>query len=445
MNRFAAIVNSGYYLAVGGYKAVDKKFHNILNPDTGMYEPEAQYLTDDYLDLCISHQIDYNELSTKLFGQEPNTDLGQVEATYLAQSTNFDRAYKATSGAIIKETLLHLFNTGQIEAAIVIKKAGPLEYKPSKITTAAEVDELPPSVYHMIDYTDTVSLLEEATEKKLAVVGTPWQIDGLYQYIFSRNAKLQKKIHLTIGLLTGWYFSHHMIRALCAYYSINYDDLEDIVYRGGGRLGKTRFIFKDGSTKEINRFTIRSLVAFERYFNVPKFMVEINQHNMLADIVVGDAHIPECMYSKTGISLVISRSKVAEKTLRDMSEQKTITLKKVANETLIRSQKRDRLYGDFAYSYLDYLEEIGEPVPKIQAPNRAKHRSIPRSKLEKFHRSYQRKLALQKKGKYWQILIEKYTLNGHKVYPRLFKQVLGKVNQKSRPPIQENDLLDIFK
>ena len=444
MSKFKEIVDNGYYLAVGGYKALDKSFRNVLNPVTGMYEPEAKYINDQYLPLCISHEIDYIDLSTKLFGHEPNTDLGEVKATYLAQSTNFDRAYKATSGAIIKETLIYLFRTKRIGAAIVIKKAGPLEYKPYKITTVAEVETLPPSVYHMIDYTDTVKLLEEAKEKNIAVVGTPWQLDGLYQYIFTHNPKLKEKVYLTIGLLTGWYFSHHMIRALCAYYRINYDDLEDIVYRGGGRLGKTRFIFKDGSVREINRFTIRSLVAFERYFNVPKFMIEINQHNMLADIVVGDAHIPECMYSKTGISLVISRSEVAEKTLASMAKERTITLKEVEDNTLVRSQKRDRLYGDFAYSYLDYLEKIGICVPKIKAPNRAKHRQVPREKLEVFHRSYQRKLALQRKGKYWQILLEKYTINGHKVYPRLFRQILGKVRNKSQTPVRENDLADLF-
>ncbi len=429
-NKFKEIIKQGYFLSVGGYKTINPKFKIHLNEKTGMYEPDNNFIDDEYLDLCPSYKIDYNDLSKKIFGQHPNTNLGQTEATFLGQSTNYERNYKATSGAIVKETLRHLFTEKKIDAAIVIKKVGPLKYKPCKITSIKEVDSLPPSVYHMIDYTDTVKILEESEEKNIVVVGTPWQIDGLYLYIYNHNPKLKEKVYLTIGLLSGWYFSYHMIKALCTYYRIDYNELDDIIYRGNGKSGKTKFILKDGTEKVINRFTIKSLVAFERFFNVPKFLIEINTHNMLADMVVGDSHIPECSFSKTGISLIIARSRKTIDLLRKMERSDLIKLLKIDDNVLVKSQKRERLYGDFAYSYMEYLQSIGKIVPEIVAPNKSGAIFVNRKKVEKFHKDYKHKRKLQQNGKYWQIFIEKYTINGMSIYPRLIKQIFGKLKSR---------------
>ncbi len=193
-NKFKKIINQGYFLSVGGYKCINSKFKTYFNEKTGMYEPDKDFINDKYLNLCPSYKINYNDLSKKIFGQYPNTELGQTEATFLGQSTNYERNYKATSGAIIKETLRYLFVKKRIDAAIVIKKVGVLEYKPCKITSIKEIDSLPSSVYHMIDYTDTVKILEESKEKNIVIVGTPWQIDGVYLYIYNYNPKLKKDI-----------------------------------------------------------------------------------------------------------------------------------------------------------------------------------------------------------------------------------------------------------
>jgi len=429
-NIFQQIIDNGFYISSEGYKLIDSNFKNELDSKTGMYKPRPEFVNDKFLDVSISYKIDYNDLSNKIFGCDPNTELGQVENTYLAQSTNYDRNYKATSGAVIKETLRHLFVTDQIQAAIAIKKTGSLEYRPFKITSIEEIDQLPSSVYHMIDYTDTLKILKESKEDKIAVVGTPWQIDGMYQYIFKKDPGLKNKIALTIGLLTGWYFTMHMVRCLCKFYNINYNDLEDIIYRGGGKSGKTRFVLRNGKEKVVERFTLKSLVAFERYFNVPKFLIEVNTQNMLADLVIGDAHTKDCAYSKTGISLVIARSKTADKILNQMKELDKIKLLKTDNEHIIRSQKRGRLYGDFAWSYMNYLKKIGEFSPEIKAPSQNHYIPVSKAKIEKFHKRLKRRKKFQSEGKYWRIFMEKYSFQSFGLYKKLIFQILEKIKLK---------------
>jgi coenzyme F420-reducing hydrogenase beta subunit len=431
---FQKIIDSGFYIATEGYKLIDPKFENELNPKTGMYQPKDEFIDDKFLDINISYQIDYTQLSEFVFGCKVNTDLGQVENTYLAQSTNYDRNYKATSGTVVKETLIHFFEINQIQAAIVIQKTDKaLEYKPIKITSIEEVDTLLPSVYHMIDYTDTLKILKEAKEEKIAIVATPWQLDGVYQYIFKKEPELKNKIGFTIGLLTDWYFSYHMLRAMCRYYNLNFDNLEDLIHRGGGRLGKTKFVLKGQDVKIVNRFTFRSLAAFERFFNVPKFLIEVNTQNMLADLVVGDAHTNDCSYSKTGISLILARSKKADQYLNEMENQKKINLLKTDNEHIVRSQHRDRLYGDFAWSYLNYLKEIGEYAPDIKAPSQNSYQPVAKEELEKFHKILKTRRKLQSEGKYWQIFFEKYAFQSLPLYKKLFFQLLNKFKMMFLP------------
>jgi coenzyme F420-reducing hydrogenase beta subunit len=437
---FQDIIDSDFCSASGAcVKACpNQNYRMIFNDKKGFYEPQKinKDIPDDpiILEVCPSYKMDYDELGEFVFGSKPDTELGHIQQCYLAQSLDYDRNYKATSGGIIKETLIYLFREKKIDSAIVIKRIQGLEYKPVKITSAEEVDSLPPSVYHSIDYTSTITLLEEASpDEKVAVVAVPCQLDGLYKFIQKCKPELKSRIYITIGLLTGWYFTFHTIKALCAYYKINFNDLDDIQYRGGGPKGKTRFIFKDGSKKEVPRITLRSIVAFERYFNVPRFNVDVNTHNVLADMVVGDTHVPEYSYSKTGISLVIARSPKADSILQEMENKKIIRMQKTENDHIVKSQKRERIFGDFAFAYADYLRSIGEYAPEFKGINKEYTRPVSRERLEKFHKNFKSRVKLQRQGKYWQILIMKYTFEFIPVFKRLGRQVIGKIKAKIMP------------
>lgn len=436
------IVDAGWDVATGGCVYASKgALSNEFNEKKGRWELTGDLNRSDLNDLHISYKMDYNELGKFVFGEDANTDLGHVSGVFLAQSSNYDRNYRATSGALIKETLYHLFETGAIQGAIVLKHVEGLQYKTQMITSAEEIDDLPPSVYHSIDYSDTVRLLAETSLQKVAVVAVPWQLDDLYQYIEKRDKKLKDKIGFTIGLLTGWYFSYHVLEALCTYYRYPYKDLDRISYRGKGRSGKTRLTFKDGTEKILPRFTLRSIVAFERYYNVPRFLIEVNPHNMLADLVVGDAHVPECQYSKTGISLVVSRSARARELLLDMKKKGTVKILEKDQELLKRSQGRARLYGDFAYSYMDYLHSIGEYAPSIIGPNKQNHRPIDTKTLQRFHKRLKRRQKLQEHKSYWNILAIKYGLEGLPIFKKLSGQAFGKIMLKFKSSGQNQTVI----
>jgi coenzyme F420-reducing hydrogenase beta subunit len=402
-------------------------------------EQDNPLLTESFL----SSDIDYNELIKYVFGSEPNTPLGHTYGTHLTQSTDYERNNLASSGGIIKETLKFLLESGKATSVITVVKNGKMLYEPVKITDIKDIDSLPPSIYHVIDTSLAIKLLKESLPgEKIVVVGTPWMIDDIYLYIKNFAPELRERISLTIGLLTGWFFNQNTVHALCKYYDINYNELDDIRYRGKGKKGMIRFYREDGSLiKEVPRFNRKSRSASEIYYNLPMFLLYVNTHNMLADLVVGDPHLGECGFSKTGINLTIARTEKVEKLLEEMHEQQKIRKLQIEDEALVRSQKRLRLYGDFAFAYAKYLRSIGIPAPNYTTPAQDLARLVPERQIKQFHRKYVDHQKLQREGNY-EKLLQKYTLQSQisialqYMSPKFFWTKL-KIFLKKRHPREE--------
>ena len=183
-----------------------------------------------------------------------------------------------------------------------------LDFQPRLITDPADIDQMPGSIYHNLAQPRALELLAE-NDGRYVLVAIPCQLEGIYSYIHTQRPELADRIAFTVGLLCGWQYSHHSIRAICEYKGIDPDAIVDISYRGGGPVGKLRIVTADGKvTTTSRRVDIGYQVAFDRHFNTPRCHLCINHSNFLADIVVGDAWLPSTLTTKTGISLVICRT-----------------------------------------------------------------------------------------------------------------------------------------
>ncbi len=229
----------------------------------------------------------------------------------------------------------------------------------------------------------------------------PCELEGIFSYISKIEPALADRIHATVGLLCGWQYSHHALRAICEFKGIDADAIVDVSYRGGGPVGKLRITTLGGAVTEVNRrVDFGYQVAFDRHFNTPRCHLCINHANFLADIVVGDAWLPSTVATKTGISLVISRTSAADRMVRDLASDGRIVLTDVSTAEIEESQSRRIAFGDFAYAYADYLRKIGRFVPDLQGPNRGFHQPVTESEVARFLRELDRKLELQREQRY---------------------------------------------
>ena len=136
----------------------------------------------------------------------------------------------------------------------------------------------------------------------------------------------------------------------------------------------------------------------------------MNHSNYLADIVVGDAWLPSTVSSSTGVSLLVCRTEATDVAVRALGAKERVKVVEVSTAEVEESQKRQVVFGDFAYAYSDYLDEIGVHHPDMVAPNRPAAKLADRADVAKFHKELTKKLALQRAGQYRYLRVRKATV-----------------------------------
>jgi coenzyme F420-reducing hydrogenase beta subunit/polysaccharide pyruvyl transferase WcaK-like protein len=365
--------------------------------------------------VCPAVAVDYAGLQKHRFPSAVVSEYGVVESVMLAQSTNEERNVRASSGGIIKEVLAALLEQPEVDGVIALAEQTGLEFAPDLITRSEQVDELPGSIYHNLPKDKVIELLRRHVGRYV-LVGIPCEFEGIFQYIYSCAPELEDRIHSTVGLICGWQYSHHAIRAICEFKGIEFDEIERISYRGGGPVGKLHISAGSEDHAISRRTDLAYQVAFDRTFNTPRCHVCINHSNFLADIVIGDAWLPSTVTTRTGISLIINRTRDADDLMRRLNREARIELTDVTVEEIKESQKPRIVFGDMAYAYSDYRRRLGLHTPVLEGPNRPRATAVPADVVESFHSDLQTKLALQRARSYRRLYWRKCTIE----LPRLF-------------------------
>ena len=359
--------------------------------------------------VCPAAQVDFDGLHKLVFGDAPVTPLGVISTVMLAQSTDVDRNRSASSGGLIKELLHELLSREEVTGIIALAHMEGLRFEPKLLTQPAEIDELPGSIYHAISFERALQLLRE-NDGRFVLVAIPCQLEGIYSYIRQNRPELMERIYCTIGLICGWQYTHHAIRAICSFKGADFDAITDIAFRGDGPVGRLRITTPAGETSVHRRVDFGYQVAFDRSFNIPRCHVCVDHSNFLADIVVGDAWLPSTVRTQTGISLIVCRTPRMTELMRKLDNDQRIVIADVSTEEIIESQTRRIAYGDFAYAYADYLKQRGKYTPEMAGPNRVAAELVPEGVVHRFHRELERKLALQQQRRYRRLYWRKLTV-----------------------------------
>lgn len=412
------VIDSAMCIGCGACIAADPTLTLELDPVRQTWRP-SHASTSAAADVCPAIAVDFDFLHEQIFPGAEVGPHGVIESVMLAQSVDFDRNLAASSGGLIKELMLDYLAHPDIDGVISLVHKGGIEFEPQLIVDPGEVDGLPGSIYHAVPFDKALEILA-AREGRFVLVAIPCQLEGIFTYIHRHAPHLAKRIHTTIGLLCGWQYSHHAIRAITQYKGVDFDALTDIAWRGGGPVGKLTLTTPEGVTSVSRRVDFSYQVAFDRSFNSPRCHLCINHSNFLADLVVGDAWLPATVYTKTGISLLICRTPDARKTIDRLTAEGRIKSTVVSTEEITESQTHRVVFGDFAYAYQEYLAANGLPHPVMQGPNRAEADLVNRDQVVDFHRELKKKLKLQDDRRYRRLWWRKLT----REFPRLAKRYL---------------------
>jgi coenzyme F420 hydrogenase subunit beta len=394
----SGVIAESLCIGCGACAVVDPTIDLRLHPNKLIYEP-SHASGADAAAVCPAVQVDFAGLQVKLFPGQTPSEYGVVHSVMLAQSTDLDRNVKASSGGLIKELLRHHLAQPDVDGAIALSHVGGLDFQPTLITDPDEVDSLPGSIYHNLAQPRAIELLQQ-NEGRFVLVAIPCQLEGIWQYVFTHAPHLRERIHSTIGLLCGWQYSHHALKAICEYKGVDFDAITDVSYRGGGPVGKLRITTPEKEVAVSRRVDFGYQVAFDRSFNTPRCHLCINHSNFLADIVVGDAWLPSTVMTKTGISLLVNRTEAADRTVRQLADAGKLKIVDVTVEEIKESQTRRVIFGDFAYAYGEHLDALGVHRPLMDGPNRAAANLSDPKDVAFFRKELVRKLELQRAGRY---------------------------------------------
>ena len=408
-NDLSGVISSSMCIGCGACEMVDDSVRVTLHPTKQMFEPDGPG-SQAAADVCPAVRVDFKGLQEYVFPGATPGPYGVVEDVYLAQSTNRDRNWAASSGGLIKEVLRRLLSSGEIDGAIALDHVKGLDFAARLVTDPDDVDTLPGSIYHNLKQTPALELLR-ANRGRFAVVAIPCQLEGLYNYVSKFAPELRERIDVSIGLLCGWQYNMHSIRAMGSYLGFDPEHIDQISYRGGGPIGKLTVVTDEGDTYTASRRVDFSYqVAYDRHFNTPRCHLCINHSNFLADLVVGDAWLPSTVFTKTGISLLICRTARSREIVEGLGRDGACSVQRVTTEEIRESQTDRVVFGEFAYAYADYLDEIGEHRPDMVGPNAGYGKPKPRRQVAKFHRELVRKQAHMRAGRYRLLKWRKATL-----------------------------------
>lgn len=403
----SGVIAESLCIGCGACAIVDPSIDLRLHPKKQIFEPS--HASDARAAaVCPAVQVDFAGLQAKLFPGATANEYGVVHSVMLAQSTDADRNTKASSGGLIKELLLHHLAQPDVDGAIALSHVSGLDFQPRLLRDPSEVDTLPGSIYHNLAQPRAIELLRQ-NEGRFVLVAIPCQLEGIWQYVHAYEPHLAARIHSTIGLLCGWQYSHHALRAICQFKGIDFDAITDVSYRGGGPVGKLRITTPEKTVAVSRRIDFGYQVAFDRSFNTPRCHLCINHSNFLADIVVGDAWLPSTVMTKTGISLLINRTEAADNVIRTLADEGKLKFADVTLEEIKESQTRRVIFGDFAYAYAEHLEKLGVHHPDMVGPNRDAAKLTNEKDVAFFRRELERKLELQWAGRYRYLWVRKAT------------------------------------
>lgn len=413
------VIENDLCIGCGACMAADPSLGLRLDPIKQIFEP-THVSNALAASVCPAIAVDYRELQEARFPGEKPGPFGVVRSVLIAQSVDLDRNLRASSGGIIKELVLALLERDDVDGVISLDHVDGLDFQPKLVTDVGQVDSLPGSIYHNLEKHRVLELLRE-NQGRFVLIAIPCELEGIFSYIYRLEPHLAERVHSTIGLICGWQYSHHALRAICEYKGIDFDQIEDVSYRGGGPVGKLRIKTRGGEEHFVNRrIDLSYQTAFDRHFNTPRCHLCVNHANFLADVVVGDAWLPSTVGTRTGISLVIARTSGAEDLVTALAEAGRVVLTRVTTDEIMESQTRRIAFGDFAYAFADHLRRIGRFVPDLRGPNYPEHRPVPEAETTHFLEELEIKLRLQRERKYRRLRRRKMT----KELPRLVQRYI---------------------
>jgi len=333
IDHLRSVISTEYCIGCGLCAPISKGQLKIEFNREGFYQPCGEW---DQLDANSAAQIlevcpfsdrgpHEDEIASSQFGHLPHHEAtGYYESIIAGFVNDGKQRFNASSGGILTWLLTRLMELGKIDGVLHIgDEAAPnmskryFKYRISRTTEAIQSGAK--SKYYPVELSEVVDELL-AKPGRYAIVGLPCFIKALKRYALI-DQRIKDSIHYSIGVVCG----HLKSKAFAEAY---------VLACGGDPKQISRFEFRTKSDKgpasdymiqfeeggqsvklpaNKEAFANWSLGAFK--YNACDYCDDVFAET--ADLVVGDAWLPEYLLNPKGTSLVVSRNKYLSSLLEE--------------------------------------------------------------------------------------------------------------------------------
>ena len=314
--------------------AIKMKIHN------GVYRPEIDQKLCIGCGRCLSVCPGIGvatEFIPKTKHYKKNHFLGSFISTYLGYSKNESIRFNSSSGGIATALLVFMIKNHYIDGAVVTRiKKGTYETESFIAKNEEELISAQGSKYSPTNPVSIIKKVKNMKGKKFAFVGLPCHIHGIRK-IQKIEKWAQNRIILTIGLFCSHGSSYIATKTILEKLGRK-NSINNLKYRGNGWPGKMEIGYKD--KKEFIPLGVYWKRFYAPYFFTPyRCLTCCDFASELADISLGDAWLEEIKKrDNIGTSVIITRSRLAEKVIKDAEEANKIYLKPIPYSKVIKSQ-----------------------------------------------------------------------------------------------------------
>lgn len=317
-------------------------------------------------EVCPGHTVNFDELNASVFAKiSPNNLLGNFQGTYLTKSTDEKIRNACASGGTASTLLNFAIDSGMIDGALVVRMSKKDPFEPEVFIAKNQQEILSAAQSKYLPVPLNIGIREILdSEGKFAVVGLPCHIHGIRkaELLFP---KVKEKIVLCIGLFCGPGPSFLMTDHLLRMERIKREDVVEIKYREGKWPGGMLIKLKTGEDKYVS---YKKYLYAQTLFNRFRCGVCPDLANELADISLGDAHLPEFWRGETvtapdghelrgedGWNIAISRTDFGDNILQRVKESGVIELIEISSERVVEAQKSMLYYKKHTISALNNI------------------------------------------------------------------------------------------
>jgi coenzyme F420 hydrogenase subunit beta len=345
----------------------------VYRAQVGIYLPEIDLDACQRCTLCVQicpgFELDLTDRSGLAHPRHIDPLVGPYEGIYRAASNRKDIHSRGTSGGMITQILVQLFETGRIDAALVtrqhpddpLKAESYLACSPGELAVSQKSKYCPvPLNVALRRWIYPGTALSASLPKRVAYVGLPGHVHGL-RLLQRMFPKLMQTFPHVLSLFTAHVPSQRATEFVLYKQGIGTNDVAELEYRGGGIPGRMRILTRSGAEHFVPHLHwTYSGHAFPLFFYPVREWLYFDKISEWADFSIGD-NWQEWTRDQAGASTVVTRSLDADKIFHEIVVRGDATFTTMSAEDLVKDQglKTKLDIGN----RLRVWRTLGRPVP----------------------------------------------------------------------------------